>query len=117
MLTRSVKVGCEHCHQTSVLTHTHQIGLCHQTTRPEWAYWIHCPKCRIRSSQPIQAAIANQLLTSGVNHQPTTDPNEPRPTGPPFTHNDLTQWAQYLNNPKNLLSTTQPNHKKYRDRE
>jgi hypothetical protein len=61
---------------------------------------FRCPGCNLPDAQPLGARVLALLLQDGVPPialgEPTLDPRDKAPAGPPFSWDDLLDWHQQL---------------------
>jgi hypothetical protein len=92
-----VRVRCPSCADVRIDARNLTIRVC--TDTKQWSYCFRCPACGYAvahdSDNGVLAEISGMGVTTVVWHLPA-ELSEPRPTGPPFTWDDVLDFHLFL---------------------
>jgi len=92
----TIRASCPDCGDVELTSQDMTVRLCVDDNRG--AYVFRCPTCVMTVTKPTEQRIIDLLVASGVKVEMWTLPLElrERPTGSPFTHDDLLTFHELL---------------------
>jgi hypothetical protein len=97
MSMATIRASCPDCGDVELTTSDMTVRVCSEDQRG--AYAFRCPSCEMAVTKAAEPRIVDLLVSSGVELQVWTVPSELReskPTGAPFTHDDLLAFHEML---------------------
>jgi hypothetical protein len=92
-----IRATCSDCGDVELGTRDLVVRLCE--TNEAGTYVFRCPNCMYPVVRPADRSTIDLLISSGVRLELWSIPSElvePRPTGAPFTHDDLIDFHEML---------------------
>jgi hypothetical protein len=96
-----IRATCSECGDVELGTRDLVVRLCE--TNEAGTYVFRCPNCLHPVVRPADRPTIDLLISSGVRLELWSIPSElvePRPIGPPFTHDDLIDFHDLLGAPE-----------------
>lgn len=93
----TIRASCPDCGDVELTTADMTVRVCSEDQRG--AYAFRCPSCEMAVTKTAEPRIVDLLVSSGVELQVWRLPaelREPHPVGPAFTHDDLLQFHELL---------------------
>lgn len=93
----TIRASCPDCGDIELTTADMTVRVCSEDQRG--AYTFRCPSCAMAVTKAAESRIIDLLVSSGVQLQVWRLPSElsePHPLGPAFTHDDLLQFHELL---------------------
>ena len=92
-----IRATCGECGDVELGTRDLVVRLCEDTE--SGTYVFRCPNCALPVVRPADRPTIDLLVSSGCRLEVWNMPAEliePRPPGPPFTHDDLIDFHEVL---------------------
>jgi hypothetical protein len=92
----TIRASCPDCGDVELTTQDMTVRVCAEDNRGSYAF--RCPTCTMTVSKSAEQRIVDLLVSSGVRLEVWRLPAElrERPTGLPFTHDDLLELHELL---------------------
>jgi len=96
-----IRATCSDCGDVELGTHDLVVRLCEETE--SGTYVFRCPRCDVPVVRDADRPTIDLLVSSGCRLELWNTPAEliePRPSGAPFTHDDLIDFHDLLGGPE-----------------
>jgi hypothetical protein len=92
----TIRASCPDCGDVELTTRDMKVRVCAEDNRG--SYLFRCPTCSMAVTKGAEQRIIDLLVSSGVEVEIWTLPNElrERPAGAPLTHDDLLAFHEVL---------------------
>ena len=90
----TIRARCTHC--GDVHLPASQVIVRARVDRPEWAYRLRCPSCRLIIVRPTSARIAGLLIAASCPVETWTLPYRGPRVGPAITEQDVAKFLEVL---------------------
>ena len=94
-----IVVKCQECEESRVVAHDVTLRRC--TDDGSWSYRFTCTRCRRLTVAPTHEEVAVSAIAAGSGFEQWNRPADlaTRPTGPPFTNDDVLSLRQRFLDP------------------